>query len=55
MSDGRCMVNIHLMEDKYFREHSDRRRKIFIFANCLTQNKEEDGGVGTFSDQEKAL
>lgn len=49
------MVNIYFKEDKYFRENSDRRRKIFIFANCLTQNKEEDGGVGTFSDQKKAL
>ena len=39
MSDGRCMVNIYLKEDKYFREHSDRRRKFFIFANCMTQNK----------------
>ena len=55
MSDERCMVNIYLKEDKYFREHSDRRRKIFIFANCMTQNKGEDGGGDTFSDQEKAL
>lgn len=39
MTDGRCMVNIYLKEDKYFRENSDRRRKIFIFANCMTQNK----------------
>jgi hypothetical protein len=55
MTDGRCMVNIYLKEDKYFRENSDRIRKIFIFANCMTQNKGEDGGVGTFSDQEKPL
>ena len=34
-----CMVNVYLKEDKCFREHSDRRRKIFIFANCMTQNK----------------
>ena len=34
-----CMVNVYLKEDKYFRAHSDRRRKIFIFANCMTQNK----------------
>ena len=39
MSDGRGMVNIYLKEDKHFRENSDRRRKIFIFANCMTQNK----------------
>ena len=39
MSDERCMVNIYLKEDKYFRENRDRRRKFFIFANCLTQNK----------------
>ena len=37
--NGRCMVNNYLKEDKYFRENSDRRRKIFIFANCMTQNK----------------
>ena len=55
MSDGRCMVNVYLKEDKHFREHSDRKRKIFIFANCMTQNEREDGGVGTFSDQEKPL
>ena len=55
MSDERCMVNIYFKKDKYFREHSDRRRKIFIFANCMTQNKGEDGGGDTFSDQEKAL
>ncbi len=35
---ARCMVNIYL-KDKYFRENSDRIRKIFIFANCMTQNK----------------
>ena len=29
----------YLKEDKYFRENSDRIRKIFIFANCMTQNK----------------
>lgn len=34
-----CMVNIYLKEDKHFRENSDRKRKIFIFANCKTQNK----------------
>ena len=39
MSDERCMVNIYLKEDKYFREHSDRIRKFFIFANCMIQNK----------------
>ena len=55
MSDGRCMLNIYLKEDNYFREHSDRRRKIFIFANCITQNEREDGVVNTFSDQKKAL
>ena len=55
MSDERCMVNIYLKEDKYFREHSDRIRKFFIFANCITQNEREDGVVNTFSDQEKAL
>ncbi len=45
MTDGRCMVNNYLKEDKCFREKSDRSRKIFIFANCMTQNKGEDGGV----------
>ena len=39
------MVNIYLAEDKYFREHRDSRRIIFIFANCMAQNKGEDGGV----------
>ena len=39
MTDGRCMVNIYLAEDKYFREHRDSRRIIFIFANCMAQNK----------------
>lgn len=36
-------------------ENSDRKRKIFIFANCLVQNKEKDGWVNTFLDQEKLL
>ena len=53
ITDRRCTVNIYPKEDKYFREHSGRIRKIFIFANCLTQNKGSDGGVDTFSDQEK--
>ena len=53
--DARCMVNIYLKEDKYFMENSDRKRKIFIFANCLVQNKEKDGWVNTFLDQEKLL
>ena len=39
MSDERGMVNIYLMEDKYFSKHSDRIRKIFIFADCMTRNK----------------
>jgi len=39
MSDERCMVNNYLKEDKYFMENSDRKSKIFIFANCMTQNK----------------
>ena len=43
-----CMVNIYLKEDKYFRAHSDRRRKIFIFANCKTQNKGKTEGVTHF-------
>lgn len=51
---ARCMVNIYL-KDKYFSENSDRRRKIFIFANCMVQNKGKDGGVDTFSDKEKLL
>ncbi len=34
-----CMVNVYLKEDKYIRAHSDRRRKIFIFANYMVQNK----------------
>ena len=42
------MANIYLKEDKYFREHSDRIRKIFIFANCMTQNKGKTEGVTTF-------
>lgn len=42
------MVNIYLKEDKYFRENRDRRRKFFIFANCMTQNKGKDEGVDTF-------
>ena len=36
-------------------ENSDRKRKIFIFANCLVQNNEKDGWVNTFLDQEKLL
>lgn len=36
------MANIYFKEDKYFRKNSDRRRKIFIFANCMTK-KGEDG------------
>ena len=39
MTDGRCMVNIYFKEDKCFREYSDRRRKFFIFANCMTQKE----------------
>ena len=52
---ARCMVNIYLKEDKYFMENSDRKRKIFIFANCMVQNKGKDGGGDTFSDKEKLL
>ena len=48
MTDGRCMVNIYHKKGKCFRENSDRRRKIFIFANCMTQNKGKDEGVDTF-------
>ena len=33
------MVNIYLKEDKFLRENNDRKRKIFIFANCITRNK----------------
>ena len=51
---ARCMVNIYL-KDKYFSENSGRRRKIFIFANCLVQNNEKDGWGNTFLDQEKLL
>ncbi len=51
---ARCMVNIYL-KDKYFSENSDRRRKIFIFANCMVQNKGKDGGVDTFSDKGKTI
>ena len=43
-----CMVNVYLKEDKYFRAHSDRRRKIFIFANCFTQNKRNTEGLTHF-------
>lgn len=50
-----CMVNTYLKEDKYFMENSDRRRKIFIFANCIAQSKEKDGWGNTFLDQEKLL
>lgn len=32
-------MNVYLKEDKYFRENSDRIKKNFIFANCMTQNK----------------
>ena len=39
MTDGRGRVNNYLKEDKYFMENSDRKSKIFIFANCMTQNK----------------
>ena len=42
------MVNVYLKEDKYFRENSDRRRKIFIFANCMAQNKGKTEVVTTF-------
>ena len=45
----------YLKEDKYFRVHSDRRRKIIIFANCKTQNKGKTEGGDTFLDQEKLL
>ena len=48
MTDGRCMVNNYLKEDKYFRENSDRIRKIFIFANCMTRNKGRRRGVHIF-------
>ena len=34
-----CMENIYLEEDKCFRENNGRIRKIFIFANCMVQNK----------------
>ena len=30
MTEGRCMVDIYLMEDKYFRVNSDRMRKILF-------------------------
>ena len=44
---ARCMVNIYL-KDKYFRENSDRIRKIFIFANCMVQNKGKMEGLTHF-------
>jgi len=43
-----CMVNVYLKEDKYFRENSDRIRKIFIFANCMVQNKGKMEGLTHF-------
>lgn len=47
-----CMVNIYLKENKYFMENSDRRRKIFIFANCMTQNKGKTEGLSHFRIRE---
>ena len=35
---ARCMVNIYLKEEKYFKENGVRRRKTFIFANCMIQS-----------------
>lgn len=41
-------MNVYLKEDKYFRENSDRIRKIFIFVPCFTQNKKNKEGLTHF-------